>query len=148
MAAGECPKCELPLSGSNSCNKCGGQQLGLNLISSYCPDGYLQKCLARVREEGELAALACPLCTNRMRAVFLPELDHRVELDFCLNCQSIWFDANEAKLLPKKTEAESVLREMTVRHKKVVQASQRRQDRNILRARRTAIRMLMGYFRY
>jgi uncharacterized protein len=39
--------------------------------------------------------MICPACKRDMIVVEY----HRVELDYCLNCQGVWFDAGELELL-------------------------------------------------
>jgi len=46
--------------------------------------------------------MKCPTCSNLMIVV-----EHEnIELDYCLNCSGVWFDAGELELLLETTELE------------------------------------------
>jgi Zn-finger nucleic acid-binding protein len=79
---------------------------GLGVINAISPDGYLQKILVKVKQHGDLSPRECPSCLTRMTAVTLPDVQPKLEIDFCLHCQSVWFDKNELGQLPKKSSEE------------------------------------------
>jgi len=103
MAQCLCPKCNVELEFDKSCNRCRGILTGLNILKLASPEGFLEKVFSHVKAHGELSSRECPVCANKMTGVKLPDVVPVTELDFCLNCQSLWFDAEEIKRLPKKT---------------------------------------------
>ena len=104
----QCPKCQIPLIQTNTCSQCGGVLTGLTILNIVSPQGFLQKCLSEVRKKGVDSPASCPNCLTAMKAVFLPECEPPLELDFCLNCNLLWFDFEELKRLPKKSTEEKV----------------------------------------
>ena len=42
--------------------------------------------------------MICPTCKNNMIAVE----HHKIELDYCPNCQGVWFDSGELELLVER----------------------------------------------
>jgi Zn-finger nucleic acid-binding protein len=42
--------------------------------------------------------MICPACKNNMIAVE----HHKIELDYCPNCQGVWFDSGELELLVER----------------------------------------------
>lgn len=50
-----------------------------------------------------LAAMICPTCKSDMIVVE----HHNIELDYCTNCQGVWFDTGELELLLESMSLES-----------------------------------------
>lgn len=106
MHKGQCPKCQTALSLAGICDTCGGALMGLAVLNLVSPEGYVKRCLDHVAANGADSERTCPHCTTIMKAVFPPDCEPPLELDFCLNCRAIWFDANEIHRLPKKSAME------------------------------------------
>jgi hypothetical protein len=73
--------------------------MALALIRAY-GDGSL---LSRLWSEAlatPRAGITCPSCRKSMNLVLL---EHRIELDLCRHCQSLWFDPEEFDHLPPRT---------------------------------------------
>jgi len=101
-----CPKCKIPLNSINSCDQCEGRLTGFSVLNIVCPAGLLKRCLDKVKSQGLESSLKCPDCSVNMRTLGVPDCEPPLSLDFCLNCQALWFDANEIARLPKKSALE------------------------------------------
>lgn len=125
---GQCPRCHVPLTGVMSCDQCGGSMMGLAVLNLVAPAEFKKKCLDHVRTHGREGARDCSSCLYPMLAVFLPDTNPAVELDFCLSCQQIWFDHREIEKLPRKTAVEKAALEAQEMVKRAQRGEQRAQD--------------------
>lgn len=106
MSIALCPVCKIELGVDKSCSQCSGVLTGISILKNVCPEGFLKQCFDKVKQHGDISSRECPSCSQKMKSIDVPGVFPRLDLDFCLTCLSIWFDANELKRLPQKTTEE------------------------------------------
>ncbi len=107
MAA--CPRCRTELARSHgeegnswTCASCGGRAVSLAVLRKTARDGVASGIWQDARLSPRAGDLACPWCARRMDRVADEEVVSGTELDVCIPCQFVWFDASEAERVPPR----------------------------------------------
>jgi Zn-finger nucleic acid-binding protein len=97
--SGQCPRCAIPLAGDWSpmrehlgCARCGGRFVGFSTLRRS--HATLADLLGTAATAIPHAPLACPRCTDEMRALALDA----ITVDFCAR-HGVWFDSEELEQL-------------------------------------------------
>lgn len=108
-----CPRCSsdmqnLPCEGGQipTCTACRGSAITVALLRRFAPKERIDQAWRTARDETRKSELGCPGCEARMRPVALETHgDAALELDACVVCHLVWFDANElASFSPERQE--------------------------------------------
>ena len=112
----DCPKCMEWMEAKkrngvllHSCLYCEGTWLpkgSLERLYKASSDKYGAHRIAHLRNESEESAISlrCPACSDKKLRVILVK---RIELDLCIECSGVFFDAGEMGALIKKPELKS-----------------------------------------
>lgn len=81
-----------------ACRTCGGRAVNVALLRRMMPEERLLELWTIVRA-GDTGDAACPSCGHAMRRVSFGEAPTTFQLDGCVSCQILWFDADELRAL-------------------------------------------------
>ncbi len=90
------------------CGTCGGRAITVALLGRMMPSERLLELWKFVRT-GVAAYTPCPSCTKPMRLVVFRAEAVAVQLDGCVACQLIWFDAGELRAVAPDAESPAPL---------------------------------------
>ena len=84
---------------AHSCGRCRGAFVSSSLLHLNLDDRALADLWRRAKEGSARAGRPCPACNKSLTRWREPAPSQRIELDACLSCETIWFDAGEIEKL-------------------------------------------------
>lgn len=104
-----CPRCAVPLVETGTplgyvyvCPQCGGQRAAMAILRrAGASPAFLKHLWGAALGADATRRLACPECRRPMAAVPTFLETHRLDLDVCPSCQSVWLDRAEFDAIPK-----------------------------------------------
>lgn len=101
-----CPICAKPLNTIRQregvfyhCSRCDGRALTIPQLRRVAGDRFAAKLLRLLELTRRRSKYACPFCQQRMKVVNGSE--PLMELDGCLPCNALWFDAPTYETMPE-----------------------------------------------
>ncbi|MBE3070865.1 MAG: rhomboid family intramembrane serine protease, partial [Planctomycetes bacterium] len=84
------------------CPQCGGQRAAMAILRrAGASPAFLKHIWAAALSADATRRLACPECRRPMASVPTFLETHRLDLDVCPSCQSVWLDRAEFEAIPK-----------------------------------------------
>ena len=101
-----CPFCARPLDTIRQregvfyhCPNCDGRAITIPQLRRVAGDGFATKLLRLLKLTRRPSKYSCPFCQQRMKVVNVPE--PLMELEGCLTCNAVWFDAPTYETMPE-----------------------------------------------
>jgi len=129
------------------CPTCNGRALSIPQIRRVAGDHFAIKLLRLLKMRNEQSSWPCPFCGKRLLSLKLPEPP--LELAGCRPCNTIWFDAQNYKLVPEWTvannngvsmqdiETESLRRLKEVKEREKASAEEEKRKKSLRRSLKT-----------
>ncbi len=106
IASSVCPRCGHSLEAARTksrmvcrvCPTCGGIAAKLSTLRKSFDSGSLAQVVARAKAL-DVRGCVCPDCGSPMSLVAVAAGKHKVEIDVCGKCQTVWYDKDEFEAL-------------------------------------------------
>lgn len=99
-----CPSCGKSLNRDEpvsafACGECGGVALTISIVRQRAHVDLANSIWNGLRSAQESSIRKCPGCRSALRTFNVADSNGETELDGCLRCQFLWFDASELAAL-------------------------------------------------
>src|SRR3954469_807706 len=82
------------------CSRCGGTAIALAVVRQHASAALAKSIWSAARSSPVTSSdRKCPSCQRLLRTFDIVESIEKTQLDACVSCQFLWFDANELAAL-------------------------------------------------